>query len=311
MKIAFLFAGQGAQYVGMGKELYENIEVSKQIFDKANEVLDFDIKNLIFQGEKSELDITENTQPAILTTSIAALEALKAEGVYPDVVAGLSLGEYSALVASSVISFEEAVQLVKKRGRFMQEAVPLGIGKMAAIIGLSKDVLAETIEIARDKGIVEIANYNTPEQIVIGGEAMAIEYACEVALEKGAKRAIPLQVSGPFHTSMLKEASLKLEKELNSICFSDINVPVVCNVTGDFINNKEEIKDLLVKQIKSSVRWEQSIKKMIDMGIDIFIEIGPSRTLSTFVRMIDRSVKVFNIEDLKSLNKTLKGIGRC
>lgn len=310
MKIAFVFAGQGAQYIGMGKELYENYDICKDIFNRANEVLGFDLTELIFNGEKLDLDITENTQPAILTTSIAALEVLKAEGITPDVVAGLSLGEYSALVASSALSFDNAVALVRKRGKFMQEAVPVGIGGMAAIIGLSLDKLKDVLNTASEKGKVEIANYNTPSQIVIGGEIEAVNLAVELCKEAGAKRAIPLKVSGPFHTSLLEEASIKLEKELENIEFSEFKIPVLSNVTADVINDKSDLKDLLVKQVRSSVRWSEIINKMIDMGVDTFIELGPSRTLTSFIREISREVKTYNVEDMKSLKKTLEGIGK-
>lgn len=310
MKIAFVFAGQGAQYIGMGKELYENYDICKDIFNRANEVLGFDLTELIFNGEKSDLDITENTQPAILTTSIAALEVLKAEGITPDVVAGLSLGEYSALVASSALYFDNAVALVRKRGKFMQEAVPVGIGGMAAIIGLSLDKLKDVLNTASEKGKVEIANYNTPSQIVIGGEIEAVNLAVELCKEAGAKRAIPLKVSGPFHTSLLEEASIKLEKELENIEFSEFKIPVLSNVTADVINDKSDLKDLLVKQVRSSVRWSEIINKMIDMGVDTFIELGPSRTLTSFIREISREVKTYNVEDMKSLKKTLEGIGK-
>ena len=312
MKIAFIFSGQGSQYIGMGKELYDNIPSCKKIYDKANEVLGFDLKELIFNGDKEDLNITENTQPAILTTSIAILQAIKDKGINPDIVAGLSLGEYSALVASEALDFETAVSLVKKRGRFMQEAVPQGIGSMVAVIGLDENKIKKTLKVASEKGVVEIANYNTNNQIVIGGEKQAVEFASELIKECGARRVIPLKVSGPFHTSLLNEASIKLKNEFKNIHFNDPKIKTITNVTADFIENGSEIKNLLINQVKSSVRWSETIERMIDEGIDTFIEIGPLKTLSSFVREISKekkaTVKIFNVEDLKSLNKTLEGM---
>lgn len=312
MKIAFIFSGQGSQYVGMGKEIYDNFESSRVIFDKANEILKFDLKNLIFNGSKDELNRTENTQPAILTTSIAILKVMEEKGVIPQGVAGLSLGEYSALVASNAISFEKAVDLVRKRGKFMQEAVPTGEGKMFAVIGLSVSEINKVLEVAKQLGVVEIANYNTKNQIVIGGEKEAAQYASELLKKAGARRVIELNVSGPFHTSLLKGASLKLKKELENIEFSDPEIKTLSNVTGDIIESKDQIKNLLEMQIKSSVRWSEIIEKFIDDEFDTFIEIGPMRTLSSFVKEISRDkgvkVNIFNVEDIKSLNKTIEEV---
>ena len=312
MKIAFIFSGQGSQYVGMGKELYNNIPTCKKVYDIANEVLNFNLKELIFNGNKEDLDITENTQPAILTTSIAILKAIEEKGIKPDIVAGLSLGEYSALVASKSLDFKTAVSLVKKRGRFMQEAVPNGIGSMIAVIGLDESKIKKALEIASENGVIEIANYNTNNQIVVGGECSAVELASDLLKSYGARRVIPLKVSGPFHTSLLNEASNKLKSELNDIEFHNPQTKIITNLTADFIKDKTEIKDLLINQVKSPVRWSETIEKMIDEGVDVFIEIGPLKTLSGFVREISKekkaNVKIFNVEDLKSLNKTLEGM---
>ena len=312
MKIAFIFSGQGSQYVGMGKELYNNIPTCKKVYDIANEVLNFNLKELIFNGNKEDLDITENTQPAILTTSIAILKAIEEKGIKPDIVAGLSLGEYSALVASKSLDFKTAVSLVKKRGRFMQEAVPKGIGSMIAVIGLDESKIKKALEIASENGVIEIANYNTNNQIVVGGECSAVELASDLLKSYGARRVIPLKVSGPFHTSLLNEAYNKLKSELKDIEFNNPQTKIITNLTADFIKDKTEIKDLLINQVKSPVRWSETIEKMIDEGVDVFIEIGPLKTLSSFVREISKekkaNVKIFNVEDLKSLNKTLEGM---
>ncbi|ERI92184.1 [acyl-carrier-protein] S-malonyltransferase [Clostridiales bacterium oral taxon 876 str. F0540] len=304
-KIAFIFAGQGAQYAGMGKELADNIEASKKVFEEADKALGFEISKLCFEGPKENLDKTENTQPAVLTTSIAALKALEEKGIKPDFTAGLSLGEYSALVCSGVLNFSDAVKLVRKRGRFMQEAVPEGVGTMAAILGLSSEDVREICREASSLGIVEPANFNCPGQIVIGGEIEAVKSASEKAKEKGAK-VMPLSVSAPFHTSMLKPAADKLEEELKSIELLSINTPIITNVTADYVGSKEEVKELLKKQVMSSVLWENTIKRMLEDGVDTFIELGPGKVLSGFVKKIDRKVTVLNIEDLRSLEKTIE-----
>ena len=312
MGIAFVFSGQGSQYIGMGKELYENIPLCREVFDRGNSILDFNIKDLIFNGDKEVLNITENTQPAILMTSIAAMMALEKSDIKADIVAGLSLGEYTALIASKTLSFEDGLALVKKRGRFMQEAVPVDIGKMVAVIGLPLDKLNLVVQEASNKGIVEIANYNTKNQIVIGGEKEAVDLAKDLAIKEGAKRVIELKVSGPFHTSLLEEASIKLKEELQNIKFNDPIIKIISNVTADFVNSKEDIKDLLTKQVKTSVRLNETIERMISNDIDTFIEIGPGRVLSSFIREIakdkEATVKIFNVEDMKSLEKTIKGV---
>ncbi|EJO5348157.1 ACP S-malonyltransferase [Clostridium botulinum] len=305
-KIAFIFSGQGAQYVGMGKDLYENISECREIFHIAEKELQIPLTKICFEGPKEEIDKTENTQPAILTVSIAVMKALENCGIKPDVTAGLSLGEYSALVCSNVIDFKEAVSLVRKRGQYMDNAVPSGVGTMAAIIGLKKEVVKEICDGLKDIGIVQIANINCPGQIVISGEIDAVEKACIIAKEKRALKCVKLSVSGPFHSIMLKEAAEKLYNELQKIELKSIDIPFITNVTGDFVENTNEIKNLLKKQIMSTVFWEDSIKTMIDFGVDTFIEIGPSKVLSGFVKKINRKVNILNIEDIDSLNKTIQ-----
>jgi [acyl-carrier-protein] S-malonyltransferase len=305
-KIAFLFSGQGAQCIGMGKDLFENIDVCKNVFKDADEVLDFSISNMCFEGSEEDLNKTENTQPAILTTSIAALRALEGFEIKPDIAAGLSLGEYSALVCSGVIGFKEAVSLVKKRGKYMQEAVPEGIGTMAAILGLDYVKVEKICADSSSFGIVETSNMNCPGQVVIGGEIEAVKAACKLAKERGARRAIELSVSGPFHTSMLKPAAEKLEKELNKLSLKEFSIPVVTNVTGKVIEKLDKVKPYLKKQVMSTVLFEKSINTMLEAGVDTFVEIGPGKVLSGFVRKIDRKALILNVQDIKSLNSTVE-----
>lgn len=307
-KLAFVFAGQGAQAVGMGKELAENFECANKVFDEASEALGLDIKKMIWDGDTETLMITENTQPTIVTMSTAALRVLEEKGIKPDVVAGLSLGEYTAHIASGSLKFADAVKLVQKRGKYMQEEVPVGKGAMAAIIALTPDEVLDCCKKASSVGICEAANFNCPGQISVSGETAAIDKCCEIAKEKGAKRAIKLAVSAPFHCSMLIGAGEKLATELENVEVYDMNIPVITNVTADYVCDKDSIKDLLKRQVSSSVKWEESVRKMIADGVDTFIEVGPGKALSGFVKKIDKDVNVFNVEDMASLEKTVEGL---
>lgn len=294
--------------MGMGKEIAENYKAAMDIFERASEKLGIDMKNLCFEGDEEELKKTENTQPSILTTSIAILEVLRLKGVEPHMAAGLSLGEYSALVASNAINFEDAVEVVKKRGKFMQEAVPQGEGTMAAVMGLNKNEVVECLKMAAGYGIVEAANFNCPGQVVISGQIKAVEKAKNILKEKGAKKVVVLPVSAPFHSSMLKCAGEKLSEELGKVEFRDMEIPVVSNVNAQIIKDKYEIKKLLIDQVSSSVLWEDSVRKMIDLGVDTFIEVGPGKSLTSFVKKIDKNVCVYNVENLETLDKTIENI---
>lgn len=307
-KIALLFAGQGSQYIGMGKELYDCFPICRRVFEEADESLHMRLSDLIFSGRKEDLDLTENTQPAIVTMSIAAYMAFSQYGIAPDVAAGLSLGEYSALTASGVFNLSQVVPLVRKRGRFMQEAVPEGRGKMCAILGLAEEKVREACKRADEHGIVEPSNFNCPGQIVIGGETQAVDKAANIALEMGAMKTVDLAVSAPFHTSMLIPAAEKLKAELEPMQLGSLKVPVICNVEADHIKDSGRIKDLLYRQVMSSVLWEHTIRRMIEEGVRNFIEIGPGRTLSGFVRKVERGLGIYNVEDIASLESTVAAL---
>lgn len=306
MKVCFIFSGQGAQYNGMGKELYDNFSICKQVFEDANNALGFNITDICF-NEDERLNQTEYTQPSILTTSYAIYKLMEEKGIKADYMAGLSLGEYSALCASGSINFKECVTLVKKRGKYMTEAVPIGVGAMSAVMNADADIINEALkEASTDTELAMIANYNAPGQIVIAGHTPAIERAEIILKEKGIKKVIRLNVSGPFHTSLLKPASDKLAMELENITINTPNVDVFTNLTGEKVEN---IKDTLIKQVMSPVKWEQTIRNLINLGVDTFIELGPGKTLSSFVKKVSKEVNVYNVEDLSSLEKTCKGIG--
>lgn len=298
-KTAFMFPGQGAQYVGMGKDFYEQIPVCKEMFKLAGEASGLDVEALCFE-ENEQINITEYTQIAMLAAEVAMLKAVEEKGIRPDVTAGLSLGEYGALVASGVMTPEDVFKIVRKRGIYMQEAVPDG-GAMAAILGLDTEIIEKICE--ETPGMVSVANYNCPGQIVITGENGAIQEAVAKLTEAGAKRCVPLKVSGPFHSPMLVGAGEKLAKELEAVAVHEIQVPYIANVTADYVSKTEDVKPLLEKQVSSSVKWQQTIERMLADGVDTFIEIGPGKTLSGFMRKINRDVKVLNVEKVEDLAK--------
>ena len=303
-KTAFLFAGQGAQYLGMGRELYDQYAIVKETIDQASQVLGYDLRDLI-DNDETKLNQTRYTQPAILATSVAIYRLLKEEGYQPDIVAGLSLGEYSALVASGALDFEDAVALVAKRGAYMEEAAPAGSGKMVAVLNTPVEVIEQACKEASQLGVVTPANYNTPSQIVIGGEVVAVDRAVELLQEAGAKRLIPLNVSGPFHTALLESASQKLAQVLENVEFNDFACPLVGNTEAK-VMEKEQIAELLTRQVKEPVRFYESIAVMQEAGVTRFIEIGPGKVLSGFVKKIDKTAQLANVEDQASLQALLE-----
>ncbi|MEC0202077.1 ACP S-malonyltransferase [Paenibacillus lautus] len=302
-KTAFIFPGQGAQSVGMGKDAYDAVPAAKDLFLTADAQLGFPLSSIIFNGPDEDLKQTVNTQPALLATSMAYLEAIRGKGIEPDYVAGHSLGEYSALVCAGVLSFEEAVSIVRARGEYMEAAVPGGQGAMAAVLGADREALSELCKSITAEGhVVELANMNCPGQIVISGSAQGVAAAAERVKEAGGKRAIPLEVSGPFHSTLMKEAANRLAGKLEQAAFNTPSVPVVANVTARPVEDAADIRGLLVEQVYSPVLWHDSVEWMIAQGVDTFVEIGPGSVLSGLIKKIDKSVKVINVNSLDSVS---------
>lgn len=301
-KIAFIFPGQGAQTTGMGQDFYQETETGREMFEKASEILGFSMTDLCFDPAQTDrLNITEYTQPAMVTASLAMMRVfMERTGIRPDVAAGLSLGEYPAMAAAGVMSDEDAIRTVRQRGILMQGEVPVGQGAMSAVLAMDAEKIEEVI--APIEG-VQIANYNCPGQIVITGEKAAVDAAAAACSETGAKRCVPLKVSGPFHSAMLKGAGEKLADALESVEIHDIKVPYITNVTADYVKSPADVKDYLTQQVSSSVRWQQTIERLIADGADEFVEIGPGRSLSGFMRKINRDVKVVNIDKLEDFEK--------
>ena len=304
-KLAFVFPGQGAQKVGMGKDFYDNYDVAKKMFKEADEALGYSIMKMCLEGPEEDLKLTANTQPAILTISCIANEILKENGIQPEITGGHSLGEYSALVAAGVLNFQDAVALVHKRGSYMQEAVPVGEGGMAAIIGVDRDKIVEVCQQVSAESPVQAVNFNCPGQIVIAGATKGVELAVEELKAAGAKKAVILPVSAPFHSTLMKPAAEKLAVELDKVTISDAKIPVVANVSAEILTKAEDIKASLVAQAASPVLWEDCVARMKEFGADVLLEAGPGKTLCGFNRRIDKTITSLNVEDVASLEKSL------
>ena len=308
MKVAFVFPGQGAQYAGMGRDIAAKFEVARAAFDEADTALDFPVSRLCFEGPEEELKLTENTQPAILTTSVALFRILENEGIRPDFVAGHSLGEYSALVAAGALRLADAVALVRRRGRYMQEAVPVGAGAMAALLGLDPQAMNSVCQRAAQGQVVSPANLNSPGQTVIAGNREAVERAVTLAKESGAKRAILLQVSAPFHCALLKPAEERLLVDIDRCSVGDLRYPLVTNVDAEIIRTGMEARSALKRQVSRPVRWQEGVQVLLDEGVRTFVEVGPGKVLLGLIRSIDKSVTMLNAEDEKSVENVLNAL---
>ena len=308
MKVAFVFPGQGSQYAGMGREVSEKYPVARSAFEEADTALDIPISRLCFEGPEEDLKLTENTQPAILTTSVALFRILEGKGIRPDFVAGHSLGEYSALVAAGALKLGEAAALVRRRGRYMQEAVPVGVGAMAALLGLDLPAVQAVCERAAQGQVVSPANLNSPGQIVIAGNREAVERAVPLAKEAGAKRAILLQVSAPFHCALMKPAEDRLSADLEKVAFSNLRFPLINNVDAQAIRSGDDARSALKRQVSRPVRWEEIVRLLLNEGVKVFVEVGPGKVLLGLIKSVDKSVTMLNVEDEKSVENAFTAL---